>query len=84
MWPDNTNFFNSYSFIIPQSIITCTCVLIPLSFKRDMDAFKYVSMISILSLVYTGAVLIIEVPEYWKANFPTADISPIYIDLNIF
>ena len=49
-----------------------------------MDAFKYVSMISILSLVYTGAVLLIEIPEYWKANYPTADISPFYIDLNIF
>jgi hypothetical protein len=49
-----------------------------------MDAFKYVSMISILSLVYTGAVLIIEIPEYWKANFATAKISPFYVDLNIF
>jgi len=49
-----------------------------------MDAFKYVSMISIMSLVYTGAVLIIEIPEYWKANYPTAKISPFYVDLNIF
>jgi len=62
----------------------CSLVLIPLSLKRDMDAFKYVSMISIMSLVYTGAVLIIEIPEYWKANYPTAVISPAYIDLNIF
>jgi len=41
-------------------------------------------MISIMSLLYTGAVLIIEIPEYWEANYPTAKMSPFYIDLNIF
>jgi hypothetical protein len=49
-----------------------------------MGAFKYVSIISIMALVYTAIVLIIEIPEYWRANFPTADISPFFIDLNIF
>jgi len=49
-----------------------------------MGAFKYVSIVSIMALVYTAIVLIIEIPEYWKANFPTADISPLFIDLNIF
>ena len=75
---------NSYSFIIPQSLGWCTFVLMPLSFKRDMSAFKYVSIISIMALVYTAIVLIIEIPEYWKANYPTAKISPFYIDLNVF
>jgi hypothetical protein len=49
-----------------------------------MGAFKYVSIISIMALVYTAIVLIIEIPEYWAANYPTAKISPFYIDLNIF
>ena len=51
--------------------------------KRNMDAFKYISMASIFSLVYTAAVLIIEAPEYWRANFASAKISPFFIDLNI-
>jgi|TARA_B110001450_G_scaffold248681_1_gene265150 amino acid permease len=56
----------------------------PLSFKRDMSAFKYVSIISIMALVYTAIVLIIEIPEYWRANYPTAEIAPMYLDLNVF
>ena len=75
---------NSYTFIIPQNLAYATFILLPLSIKRNMDAFKYVSLMSICALMYTGAVLIIEIPEYWKQNFKTAKISPFYIDFNIF
>lgn len=75
---------NSYWFTIPESIAMATLILIPLCYKRNMDAFKYVSMLSIGSLCYTGIVLLIEVPEYYKANIGTAIISPAYIDLNMF
>lgn len=49
-----------------------------------MDAFKYVSLLSIGSLLYTGIVLISEVPDYYNEYFAKAEISPAYFDLNVF
>lgn len=74
---------DGYWFIIPQSIIVAV-VLFSLCFKRDMDAFKYVSLGSIVALIYTGIVLIVDVPKYWRAYYATASISPFYVDLNMF
>jgi len=37
-----------------------------------------------MALVYTAIVLIIEIPEYWKANYPTANVAMMYLDLNVF
>lgn len=71
-------------FVIPESVALATLLLCPLCYKRNMDAFKYVSMLSIGALVYTGIVLLVEVPEYYKANIDSAKISPAYIDLNVF
>ena len=59
-------------------------LLIPLSLKRDMSAFRYVSMASIASLVYTAVVLILELPEYYKHYSETAVSKAAYIDLNLF
>lgn len=78
------DIIHSWKFVVPQSLALATLVFLPLSLKRNMDAFKYISMASIMSLVYTAVVLIIEAPEYWRANIGTAKISPFYIDLNIF
>lgn len=71
-------------FIVPQNLAVATFIILPLSIKRNMDAFKYISIASIGSLVYTGIVLIVEAPEYYKANIGAADISPAYFDLNMF
>lgn len=60
-----------------------TFVLVPLCYKRDMDAFKYVSLLSIGALLYTGIVLIIEIPEYYQHFINDAKISPAYFDLNM-
>jgi len=64
-------------------LAVATFVLIPLSYKRDMDAFKYVSLLSIGALLYTGIVLLIEIPEHYKFYHEKALISPAYFDLNM-
>lgn len=48
-----------------------------------MDAFKYVSLLSIGALLYTAIVLIIETPEYYAYYIDNAKISPAYFDLNM-
>ena len=59
-------------------------ILFPLSMKRDMSDFRYVSLASIGALLYTGLVLICEIPEYY-AHFKPNQAPPVaYFDLNIF
>jgi amino acid permease len=57
-------------------------VLLPLSLKRDMSAFKYASLLSIACLSYTGIVLIIELPNFYQQN-KDSDWKPVYFDLNL-
>jgi amino acid permease len=52
--------------------------------KRDMSAFRYVSLMSIAALLYTAVILLIELPGFYKKNEPTAEYSPAYFDFNIF
>ena len=65
---------------------TCSAILIilPLSLKTEMHAFRYVSIISIIALVYTAIVMLYEVPWYFNHYYESADISPAYFDLNMF
>ena len=49
-----------------------------------MSAYRYVSMFSIGALVYTGIVLIIELPEYYSYFVTRVDNPAYYIDLNLF
>lgn len=54
---------------------TAFIILFPLSMKREMSAFRYVSVLSIVALFYTGIVLSIEMPAYYdyyhnKQNLP--------------
>jgi amino acid permease len=59
----------------------------PLSLQRDISAFRYVSLASIGALLYTGIVLLIEMPGEFKINYqPAIDKNAIhaaYIDFNI-
>jgi amino acid permease len=56
----------SYTFKLAQSVPTALLLLLPLSLKRDMSAFRYVSLASIAALLYTGIVLIVELPKYYN------------------
>ena len=73
------------TFGLYQSVPTAFLILLPLSLKEDMAAFRYVSLASILCLVYTGIVLIVEAPSYYQHNkdLPTTEIVPIYWNLDI-
>lgn len=56
----------SYEVVVGFTIVTSVCFLFPLAMKRDMSAFRYVSLASIGALLYTGIVLIVELPEYYR------------------
>lgn len=62
----DADFVDSTLFTIYQSVPTALILLLPLSLKRDMSAFRYVSLASIAALLYTGVVLIIELPKYYQ------------------
>jgi amino acid permease len=78
------DFVKGIKFRLLVSLPIAVIFLTPLSLKRDMSAFRYVSMASIAALLYTAIVLIAELPQYVKANKPSADISPAYLDWNVF
>jgi hypothetical protein len=46
-----------------------------------MSAFRYASLGSIAALLYTGVVLIIELPQYYKEFKPTARV--VAFDFNV-
>ena len=49
-----------------QAIPTAIFILFPMSMLKDMSAFRHVSLASIGALLYTGIVLLIELPAYYK------------------
>ena len=63
---------------------TAALVLFPLSIKRDMSAFRYVSLFSIGALAYTGVVLLAELKEYYDYFSQRSEIHAARWDLNIF
>lgn len=72
----------SVYFIVPMVVF----LLYPLCVKRDMSAYRYVSMLSLAALTYTAIVLIIELPDYHShfKNLPGNQPVAFYIDLNLF
>ena len=72
----------SVYFIVPMVVF----LLYPLCVKRDMSAFRYVSLLSLGALTYTAIVLIIELPTYYNHFKDVKDNAPVafYIDWNLF
>jgi hypothetical protein len=58
-----------------QAAPTALVVLFPLSLIRDMSGFRHISVVSIFALIYTGIVLICELPEYIKAFKSQSDVA---------
>jgi len=63
--PSQKDFVKDWKFRLYVSLPIAVFFLIPLSLKRDMGAFRYVSMASIAALLYTAIVLIVELPDYF-------------------
>jgi amino acid permease len=66
---------------------TALLVLFPLSLIRDMSGFRHISVISIFALIYTGIVLLVELPGYIKYTGEHPDIYKIeyaWFDWNFF
>jgi amino acid permease len=49
-----------------------------------MSGFRYISFASIIALVYTGIVLLAELPAYITQNYDNAFVSPANWDMNFF
>ena len=49
-----------------------------------MHGFRYVSVASIIALIYTGVVLLVELPSYFTAYYPNAKIYPAILSLDLF
>ena len=41
-------------------------LLMPVSLKKDMSSFRYITFVAILAEIYTGIVLIIQLPKYMR------------------
>ena len=69
-----------------QAVPTAVFILFPLSMIKDMSGFRHISAISIFALVYTGIVLICELPDYMKAyrSLPDVEIDLACFDWNVF
>jgi len=80
------NFTESTEFLAMINIPIAAFVLFPMSLIKDMSGLRYVSIASIVALIYMGIVLLIELPAYFHLNY-IVNHEPIVwakIDLNIF
>jgi hypothetical protein len=70
---EDKEFLGSIKFRAIQGIPTAILVLLPMSLIRDMSGFRYVSFASIIALIYTGVVLLVELPDYAKKYYNEDD-----------
>lgn len=77
-------FFGSWQYRALQGAPIAALVLLPLSLIKDMSGFRHISVVSIFALLYTGMVLIVELPEYIKTNYESAHIVAAWFDWNFF
>jgi amino acid permease len=62
-------------------------LLMPVSLKKDMSSFRYITFVAILAEIYTGIVLIIQLPKYMRyalANPTIYKEDYAIFDLNFF
>jgi len=67
--------------------VPCTLVLFfPISMKKDMSAFAYFGIASVIALVYVALLMVIEMPFYYKESMtrPTTKVIAYQFDYNIF
>lgn len=74
-----------YAFQAQSAIcfIMALLILFPLGFNNKMSGFKYLSLISLTSLVYIMFVLLVELPDYVTQNFTYERLNYATIDLSV-
>lgn len=75
---------DTIQFRLLQGLPTAVVFLIPISLIKDMSGFRYVSVASIAALFYTGVVLLIELPEYARQNYPEGGPTAFKINWDFF
>ena len=81
-------FVNTMEFRAIVGVPAALLFYFPLSMKRDMSAFAYGGVASVIALLYVALIMVIEMPWYnseaWKDEKRDIQSFPVYIDLNIF
>lgn len=50
-------------------VIFCFFIILPLSLIKNMHGFRYISLVVIGCMIYTIAVMLIQLPSYAKVNY---------------
>jgi sodium-coupled neutral amino acid transporter 3 len=78
----DAHFTTTMLFRAYVNIPVAYLVFLPLSVMKDMSAFRYCGMFSLLALTYTGIVLSVEVPYYRREYADIATVYAFYFDWN--
>lgn len=78
------DFFGGWKYRAMQCAPVAGLILLPLSLIKDMSGFRHISVVSIFALIYTGLVLIVELPQYIQHNYSSAHIVLAWFDWNFF
>ena len=79
------DFIDSFEFRLIVNTPIAACILFPLSLKRDMSSLAFAGVLSVIAMVYTLFILVVETPFYWKENRhkPSTDMRAFIFDWNI-
>ena len=79
------DFIDSFEFRLIVNVPIAAVILLPLSLKRDMSSLAFAGVLSVIAMVYTLLVLVIETPFYWKENrhAPSTEMKAFIFDANI-
>lgn len=51
------------------SLITNYLIIFPLSLAENLHEFRYISIIALVAIFYVALILLIQLPEFYKANY---------------
>ena len=86
MFGANKDFTTSLTFRFIVGAPATACMFFPLSLMKDMSAFQYGGLASVIALLYVAIVMIVETPFYYRQNIdnPLTEVYAFKIDWNFF